>query len=773
LDHEARREDEWCNEGDKIEMQSNLIESRPTTRRMRVRVRGSVQGVGFRPFVYGLAQRYDLAGFVANDSDGVLIEVEGSSLSQFLTALNTEAPPLARVDAIETEPAHIRGEDAFAIACSVDGRVTTCIAPDAATCEACLDELFDRGSRFHRYPFVNCTHCGPRYAITRNLPYDRPRTSMATFAMCGVCARDYCDPEDRRFHAEAIGCSRCGPQLSHSVEEIVARVQRGQIVALKSLGGFHLVCDARNESTVAELRRRKQRDAKPFAVMVASVSSLSSIAGASDAELALLASRERPIVLLRSRGVLAPSVAPGLAHLGVMLPYTPLHHLLFHAAAGAPAGRSWQREPVDLVLVATSANPGGEPLVIDDEEAHRRLAGIADLIVTHDRAIVARTDDSVMAIADGAPAFIRRARGHVPRPIQLAREVPPVLAVGGQLKATVTITRGREAFISQHIGDLDTAESICFFEETIDHLLSILDVDPVAVAHDLHPNFASTRFAEEFGCSAIAVQHHHAHTAAVVAEHRIETPILGLVLDGFGFGSDGGNWGGELLLVDDARFSRLGHLMPLAMPGGDLAAREPWRMAAAVLYALDRGDEIGSRFPGRVLAPQLAGMLSKGQTSMTTSAGRVFDAVAGLLGVCQVQRYEGQAAMELEALVGTPRVQPNGWSVVAGVLDLWPLLRCLAEPNLHPVAGAEVFHGTLAAALADWVEDAADKTGISSVALSGGCFLNRVLTETVVPLLRTRGLVPLLARAVPPNDGGLSLGQAWVAANTLAIADGD
>jgi hydrogenase maturation protein HypF len=750
-------------------MEPTLADTFPTTRRMRVRVRGSVQGVGFRPFVYGLAQRYDLAGFVANDSDGVVIEVEGSSLNQFLTALNAEAPPLARVDAIETEPTNIRGEHTFAIARSVGGMVTTRIAPDAATCEACLGELFDPGSRFHLYPFVNCTHCGPRYTITRNLPYDRSQTSMAGFTMCDVCARDYADPENRRFHAEAIGCSQCGPRLSHSVEEIVAGVRCGQIVAIKSLGGFHLVCDARNESTVAELRRRKQRDAKPFAVMVASTASLGAIADASDAELTLLTSCERPIVLLQSRGVLAPSIAPGLAHLGVMLPYTPLHHLLFHAAAAAPVGRGWQRRPVDLVLVATSANAGGEPLVIDDQEARRRLAGIADLIVTHNRSIIARTDDSVMTITDAAPAFIRRARGYVPRPIKLAREVPPVLAVGGQLKATVTITRGCEAFVSQHIGDLDTAESICVFEETIDHFLSILDVDPVAVAHDLHPNFASTRFAEEFGCPAIAVQHHHAHIAAVVAEHRIETPILGLVLDGFGLGSDGGNWGGELLLVDGARFSRLGHLMPVAMPGGDLAAREPWRMAAAVLYALDRGDEIGSRFHGRVLARQLADMLTKGPTPMTTSAGRLFDAVAGLLGVCQVQRYEGQAAMELEALVGTPRIQPNGWSVVAGVLDLRPLLRCLAERNLHPVAGAEVFHGTLSAALADWVEDAAAKTGISSVALSGGCFLNRVLTETLVPVLRTRGLVPLLARAVPPNDGGLSLGQAWVAANTLAI----
>jgi hydrogenase maturation protein HypF len=752
-------------------MEPASVDTRPISRRVRVRVRGSVQGVGFRPFVYGLAQRYGLGGFVANDACGVVIEIEGSRVGQFLTALNTETPPLARIDAVETEHATVKGDHTFAIAPSIGGTITTRIAADAATCEACLDELFDPTSRFYGYPFVNCTHCGPRYTIARSLPYDRRQTSMADFVMCDVCARDYADPGNRRFHAEAIACPRCGPRLSHSIEEIVARVRRGEIAALKGLGGFHLVCDGQNEATVAELRRRKQRDAKPFAVMIASSASLASIAEASAAEAALLASHERPIVLVRDLGVLAPSIAPGLAHVGVMLPYTPLHHLLFHCTAGAPAGRAWQRRPVDLVLVATSANPGGEPLVIDDEEAERRLAGIADLIVTHDRPIVTRVDDTVMAIAAGKPAFIRRARGHVPRPIMLAREVPPVLAVGGQLKTTVTVTRGREAFVSQHIGDLDTVESLRFFEETIAHMLSILDVDPAFVAHDLHPDFASTQFAETFGVPTIGVQHHHAHVAAIAAEHRIAEPVLGIVLDGYGFGSDGGNWGGELLLADGAEFSRLGHLLPLALPGGDLAAREPWRMAAAVLHALGRGDEIASRFPELSLASRLAAILANGQSPMTTSAGRLFDAVAGLLGVCRSQHYEGQAAMELEALVVEPRVQPDGWSLASGVLDLSALLQSLAERNLDPVTGAELFQGTLAAAIADWVAAAAHQTGVSYVALGGGCFLNRVLTDILVPMLRARGLVPLVARALPPNDGGLSLGQVWIAANLPAGAN--
>jgi len=749
-------------------MQPHFAESGTVTQRLRVRVRGSVQGVGFRPFVYGLARRYQLGGFVTNDAEGVLIEVEGEALSRFLAALDTEAPPLARIDAIEAISARAVGERAFTIASSRGGAIKTRMAVDSATCEHCLDELFDPLSRFHLYPFVNCTHCGPRYTITRKLPYDRVNTAMAGFAMCEACAHDYADPDNRRFHAEPIACPRCGPQLSHSLDDIVARIRGGEIVALKSLGGFHLVCDARNEAVVATLRRRKQRDAKPFAVMVASLASIDAVAEASDVERALLTSRERPIVLLRRRSVLAPSVAPGLAHVGVMLPYTPLHHLLFHVAAGSPAGRHWQNVPVDLVLVATSANPGGEPLVIEDEDAQRRLNGIADLIVTHDRPIVVRADDSVMSVVDGAPALVRRARGYVPRPITLAREVPPLLAVGGLLKNTVTVTRGREAFVSQHIGDLDNAEAVRFFEETIAHLFSILDVDPVAVVHDLHPDFASTRFAEASAWPTLAVQHHHAHAAAIAAEHGVDEPVLGLVLDGFGYGRNGESWGGELLLVDGPQFSRLGHLTPLALPGGDMAAREPWRMGAAVLHALGRGGEIASRYSHHPEAPRLAGMLAQQSFTVTTSGGRLFDAISGLLGICDIQHYEGQAAMQLEALVASPRVQADGWSVIDGVLDLRPLLENLAAPGIERVAGAELFHGTLAAALADWVAQAARATRISTVVLGGGCFLNRILTNALTPMLRARGFVPLLARALPPNDGGLSLGQAWIAAQALA-----
>uniref|UniRef100_E6VKL5 Carbamoyltransferase HypF n=1 Tax=Rhodopseudomonas palustris (strain DX-1) TaxID=652103 RepID=E6VKL5_RHOPX len=737
----------------------------PDATRARVRVRGAVQGVGFRPFVYHLAQRYRLGGFVANDAEGVLIEVEGAALPEFIAALRSEAPPLARVDAIETEALHARGDRDFDIAETRGGVVTTRIGADAATCEACLDDLFDPASRFHLYPFVNCTHCGPRYTLTQRLPYDRANTSMAKFALCADCARDYRDPANRRFHAEPVACPACGPRLDHSIAGIVACLRAGGIVALKSLGGYHLLCDATNETAVAELRRRKGRDAKPFAVMVASEASLDRLAEASAAERALLSSVERPVVLMKSRGVLAPSVAPGLGALGVMLPYTPLHHLIFHAAAGSPAGRDWQRAPVDLVLVATSANGGGDPIVTDD--AGRKLAGVADLIVGHDRAIVVRADDSVAAIIDGAPSFIRRARGHTPRPISLPRAVPPVLAVGAYLKTTIALTRGREAFVSQHIGDLATAETVRFFEHTVAHLTDLVGVTAAAIAHDLHADFASTRFAEGLGLPLIAVQHHHAHVASIAAEHGVAAPLLGLVLDGHGAGSDGGNWGGELLRVDGARFARLGHLRPLPLPGGDAAAREPWRMAAAALHVLGQGRAIAARFADQPRAAALAAMLANHGCATTTSAGRLFDAAAGLLGVCATQSYEGQAAMQLEALVKCPRVLGGGWEIGAGTLDLSPLLAHLAaRPDAQD--GAELFHGTLAAALADWAVQAAEQTGLTTIALGGGCFLNRVLSEDLAARLRANGLVPLLARQVPPNDGGLSLGQAWIAGQLMA-----
>ena len=740
--------------------------------RLRLRVRGRVQGVGFRPHVHALARRYGLTGWVRNDPQGVLIEVQGADTAAFRTALSDEAPPLARVDSVDCEAlVPIPGPTGFTIRHSqTGGAMATGIGPDAAVCPACLAELFDPAERRYRYAFLNCTHCGPRYTITRRLPYDRPQTAMAGFPLCPDCMAEYEDPADRRFHAQPTACPACGPHLSHPPEDILAALRDSRIVAVKGLGGFHLACDAGRPDAVKRLRRVKQRNGKPFALMVANAESAARHVGMDDDERRLLEGAARPIVLLRRREdapELAPDIAPGLAWLGVMLPYTPLHYLLFHEAAGRPEGTGWLREPQELTLVMTSANPGGEPLAIGNEEARERLAGIADLIVDHDRDILIRADDSVTRKLAGAPAFLRRGRGHVPEPIRLARPVPPILAVGGHLKATVCVTRGDEAFLSQHIGDLDNAATLDFLEETVAHLLHILDVEPVAVAHDKHPDFQSTRFAERTGLPCVAVQHHHAHVAAVMAEHRVEGQALGLALDGFGLGEGGGSWGGEMLLVDGLRSERLGSLAPLAQPGGDLAARQPWRMAAAALLRMGRADEIVPRFAGHGPAEGVRRMIERGiNAPPTSSCGRWFDAACGLLGIRAMAGFEGEAPMALESLVRRPRVAAGAWRIAGGELDLTPLLERLLSAA-DAVEGAELFHGTLAAALVDWTLPALRARGLDRAVLSGGCLMNGVLAEELVAGFHAAGVEALLPRLAPANDGGLSLGQAWVASFAL------
>lgn len=733
--------------------------------RLRLKLNGAVQGVGMRPFIHRLASDCRLAGFVHNGADGVTVEIEGGRTAEFLARLRTEAPPLARIDTLAVEEVPPLGGTGFAIRDSEGGRTVTRIVPDAATCEACLDELFDPESRYFAYPFVNCTHCGPRYTITRRLPYDRRQTSMAEFPMCPDCAAAYGDVADRRFHAEPVACPVCGPRLSHPIADIAATIRAGGIVALKGIGGFHLVCDARNETAVNALRRRKAREHKPFAVMVANRASVAAVAQASAAELDLVAAVARPIVLMAARaGVLAPSVSPGLSRVGVLLAYAPVHHLLFAALRGDDFAHHDRRAANDTILVATSANPGGEPLVIDDADAARRLGGIADLIVTHDRAIVVRADDSVAQVIAGAPSYLRRARGFVPEPIELPADGPPLLAVGAHLKSTVTLTRGREAFVSQHIGDLDTAETVRFFREVVDHLMTIVDVRPEAVVCDLHPDYRSTQFAESLGLPVIRVQHHAAHLAAVAAEHRLAGPALGLALDGHGLGLDGGAWGGELLRLDGGRVDRLGHLAPLPLPGGDKAAREPWRMGVGALVAVGRANLAAALFPKAPLATPLARRIAGGdETLVTTSLGRLFDAVAALLGVREVQDYEGQAAMELEALVDGPEVLDGGWKLEDGVLSFAPLLNHIARFRPDARLGASLFHGTLIDGLAALAADGASRTGTATVVLGGGCMMNRVLAEGLTAALAVLGLKPLMARRLPPNDGGLSYGQVALA----------
>jgi len=768
-----------------------MLAETDTLARRAIRVRGAVQGVGFRPFVHRLATELGLAGWVFNDAQGVSIEVQGpgDALAQFERRLQSDAPPLARVEQVEASARPgVERARGFAILASRQGVVNTSIPPDTAPCADCLAELFDPADRRWRHPFINCTQCGPRYTLTRALPYDRAMTSMAAFAQCPRCLREYRDPLHRRFHAEPNACPDCGPTLAlfdaagqpidgDPVAATLALLRAGRIVAIKGLGGFHLACDARQPAAVAELRRRKNREEKPFAVMAANLVSALAWVEAGAAERTLLQSAERPIVLLPMRAGAAGTiegVAPGLNALGVMLPATPLQFLMFHEAAGRPAGMGWLEQPQDLLLVMTSANPGGEPLVTGNAEALIRLAGIADALLLHDRDIVARCDDSVLRMgATGLPQFIRRARGWTPQPIKLPFGGPPVLATGAWLKSTVCVTRGNEAFLSPHIGDLDNASTCEAMAEAIAHLCAVLDVQPKAVAHDLHPDFFSTRFAIEFAQArslpTFAVQHHHAHIAAIAAEHRMDCPLLGLALDGIGLGDDDGAWGGELLWAEGGAFRRLGHLAPIAMPGGDAAAREPWRMAAAALHRLGRGNDIARRFGQHPAAIAVAGMLERGLRSPpTTSMGRWFDAAAALLGVRETAAYEGQAPMMLEALAAAAPMAPatglDQWVrlYADGTLDPTPLLARLADEG-DAQRGAALFHHALADGLSRWVVQAAESTGLRTVALGGGCFLNALLTALLVPKLAAHGIQALEARQAPPNDGGIALGQAWVA----------
>ena len=728
-----------------------------TTGAVRVRVRGAVQGVGFRPFIWGLARRYDLTGSVSNDADGVLIEVEGAQLQSFVDNITTKAPPLARIDAIEIEAQIPSGAVGFDILqSSAAGTATTAIPADAAVCDECLAEIRDPNNRRHGYAFTNCTNCGPRYTITKAIPYDRAQTSMAEFDMCPSCQAEYDNPADRRFHAQPNACPECGPQLSHEIEDIVAAIEAGQVVALKGIGGFHLVANASSVSAVDALRRRKRRDGKPFAIMVADLASAAALAEISPEERDLLQDVRRPVVICRAREGhgLADGISNGLPTVGIMLPYTPLHHLIFDAL---PEGTS---------LVMTSANISGTPLITDDAEAEEKLADIADVIVTHNRDIVIRADDSVSRVIAGKARLFRRARGYTPEPVRLAQNVPPTLALGGHLKNTICVTRGDEAFLSQHVGDLDSEETVTFLEETVGHLLTTLEVEPAVVACDLHPDFRTTHIARQFGVPVVPVQHHHAHIAAVAAEHHLDGRLLGVALDGFGYGFDGGNWGGELLLCDGAEMTRLGHLAPLALPGGDKAARAPWRMGAAALHALGNADEIEALYADRDDAPLLAAMLDREvNCPPTSSAGRLFDAACGLLRLKDDVAFEGEAPMALEGLVTAPEILNGGWDIEDGTLSLLPLLAALRD--ITPEQGANLFHGTLSAALADWIQTSIESQDLPKrVALGGGCFQNKVLTESLITHLNHAKIEACLPCAVPANDGGLSLGQAWVAAHS-------
>jgi hydrogenase maturation protein HypF len=761
-------------------------------RRVRFEVRGAVQGVGFRPFVWRLAHALSLSGWVRNDIAGVFIELEGEdeALREFRRALGDAPPPLARIREILEASTPVTNERGFHIRPSEDaGARTVLVLPDVATCPACLAEVLDPKDRRYLYPFANCTDCGPRFTIVTDLPYDRPATTMAGFALCGDCRAEYKDPRDRRFHAQPIACPACGPTLeawSPSGEVLARRheallaaadaLRAGAVVAVKGLGGFHLMCDAQSADAVGALRRRKQREEKPLALMVRDVAMARALAEVTNESEALLSGPEAPIVLLPRRadpGV-APNVAPGRPELGLMLPATPLHHLLLRET-GFP-------------IVATSGNRSEEPIATDEREALVRLAGMADLFLVHDRAIARHVDDSVARVFAGAPRLLRRARGWAPLPVPVRDELPVILGVGAHMKTAVALSVGRQVFLSQHIGDLETPEALDAFERVIADFGRLWDVSPAAVAHDLHPGYASTVFAKKLaetrGIPAVAVQHHHAHLAACLAENEAEGPALGVCWDGTGLGTDGTIWGGEFLLGDAKGFERVAHLRPFRLPGGDAAVREPRRTALALLLELLGESALGredlecvrsfSRNERAILAKMLARRVN---APVTTSAGRLFDAVASLLGIAQKTSFEGQSAMALEAAAlaasGEAERAPLFFSLPltvspdgSAVLDWEPLVSYLLRRSslgVSPSLLAADFH----AALADGILAVARHAGADRVALTGGCFQNKLLTELAAARLKAAGFEVLLHGAVPPNDGGIGLGQVLVAAERL------
>lgn len=705
-----------------------------------------MQGVGFRPFVHGLATRDRLGGRVWNDGDGVVVEVEGPpvALDAFARALVDEAPPLARVRSVTAEQVEPLGARTFQIMESRAGGGSALVPPDVATCAECVRELFDPGDRRYRYPFTNCTNCGPRLTIVVEVPYDRARTTMAGFAMCAECRREYEDPGDRRFHAEPIACAACGPRLSIPLAEAVAALRGGSIIAVKGLGGYHLACDATNDVAVARLRSRKGRDAKPFAVMTADPAL---IAEPTDDEIALLSSPAHPIVLVRKRdgASLAPSVAPATPWLGVMLPYTPLHHLLC--------------ADLDAPLVMTSGNLTDEPIAFDDDEARRRLGSVADLFLAHDRPIHRRCEDSVVRV--GFP--MRRSRGCAPTALPLPTAAPtPVVAVGGAFKSTFCVARDHDAFLSAHLGDLTSVEASRAFRHDLELWLTMLDVEPAAVACDLHPDYPSTRWAWEQGLPVLEVQHHHAHAAACLAEHGEPGPALAIVLDGTGFGTDGTIWGGEVLRCDLRSFERVAHLEPIPLPGGEAAVRAPWRTAAAYLERAGRPVP----WPRWALVRQSLAV----HAPRSSAAGRLFDAASAILGVREEISYEGQAAIELERLAGDTAARAYDCAVAGGVIRGADLTAAVADDlragrDRQEIAAA--FHEGVAAAFTAACVDAGEPR---LVVLSGGCLQNLRLLRSLRTRLEVAGFRVLSHAAVPPNDGGISYGQAAVAAARLACA---
>src|SRR5579872_1133752 len=750
--------------------------------RKRIRVQGVVQGVGFRPFVYRLAIAKGLSGYVSNSTAGVIIEIEGTagSIEGFVGGFRGEMPALALVDTFELEDIPALGGSGFSIRESESERGEfVLVPPDIATCEECLGDFTDPRNRRYLYPFTNCTNCGPRYTIIEDIPYDRPATSMARFRMCDACQREYEDPADRRFHAQPNACPECGPWLElrtagaiiaerhEALRQARALLHAGHIVAIKGLGGFHLACNAINAAAVRHLRERKRRSDKPFALMARGIEQIRRFCHVSDEECAALLSSRRPIVILerQSHASLPSDVAPGNNTVGFMLPYTPLHHLLF--------GDNPQAEPEFAALVMTSGNISEEPIVSRNEEVETRLQGLADHFLVHNRPIRTRVDDSVLRVFAGGTRLLRRSRGYAPHPVDLGIPVAQVLATGGELKNTLCLTKDHYAILSQHIGDLENLETLGFFEETLAHMKRFFRVEPAVVAHDLHPGYLSTRASLAMGLTAVGVQHHYAHIASCMAENHLNEKVIGVAFDGTGYGTDAQIWGGEFLVCDYVDFERRAHFRYVPMAGADMAIREPWRMALA--YLSDAGMPLTLPAVPEKKIRFVASMIARGvQTVQTSSCSRLFDAVAALIGLRQETNFEGQAAIELENLAAPAADASYPFEITAGsiplTIDVRPAIAEIAveiQAGQSPALIAARFHETIAVVVVKICERIRASDGLFKVCLSGGTFQNRLLTERCQNLLTARGFEVFLHSRVPPNDGGIALGQAVIAARKL------
>ncbi len=753
-------------------------------KRLKIKVTGRVQGVGFRPFVYNLAKALSLRGYVLNSSKGVVIEVEGNQVEEFLQRLKQSPPPLSDIERVIVEEVSPMGEQDFRILESQEEGSFTHVSPDVSVCEECLGEMLDKTDRRYLYPFINCTNCGPRYSITLSLPYDRPNTTMRVFKMCQKCQSEYDDPTNRRFHAQPNACPVCGPSLSFRLinkafkgcvdedplQSTINLLSSGGIVAIKGLGGFHIACDALNERAVEKLRERKRKSNKPFALMAASVEIIKRFVLMDDREQELLESNRRPIVLMRKRpGCEIPEVvAPGNRYLGFMLPYTPLHYLLFYSPPGSP------ENPLFKCLVMTSGNLKEEPIIHRNDDALERLSGLVDAFLFHNRDIFMRVDDSVVK----KELFIRRARGYVPEPIVLPDDGPEVLATGADLKNTFSLTKENYAILSQHIGDMENYETLLFFQEVLENLKALYRIKPIAVATDLHPGYLSRQWADSQTLPVTYIQHHYAHAMAVVAEHGLKTPVIGVVFDGTGYGLDGRIWGGEFLWVDTEGFQRLAHLDYLRLPGGEMAIKQPWRTAVALLRGLYAEETEGFLkrlgFFERIDLKQIETVLSIAENEQfspfSSGAGRYFDALSSIVSLVDFNTHEAEAPMALEAITldGVDEVYPFDINeeTIPMVISLRRCFQRAVDDYLQDVELeiiATRFHNTMAALIRDTVMRLKSRKGeVKEVVLSGGVFQNSYLLSKTLEYLADTGLKVYFHKSIPPNDACISLGQAYI-----------